>query len=63
MINVIRECITISGIEYKEIFNYIVANNSDYQFVLYDNTEKDRSKRLSIVKAKLLELKMIGKKN
>lgn len=64
MINVIRECITISGIEYKEIFNYIVANNTDYQFIFYDNTEKDKHKRLSIIKAKLLELKVIpSKKN
>jgi len=62
MINIIKECITISGLDVKDIFNYIINNNHDYQFILYNNTEKDKHKRLSIVKAKLLQLKLLKKK-
>jgi len=62
MINIIKECITISGLDAKDIFNYIINNNHDYQFILYNNTEKDRNKRLSVIKAKLLELKLLKKK-
>jgi len=62
MINIIKECITISGIDAKDIFNYIINNNHDYQFILYNNTEKDKHKRLSVIKAKLLQLKLLKKK-
>lgn len=62
MYNVIKELITVSGVDNKEIFNFIVNNNHDYQFILYDNTQKDKLKRLSVVKAELLQLQLLDKK-
>jgi len=59
MYNIIKECVVIPGIASKEIFNFIMANNHDYQYVLYDNTEKDKEKRLKVVRAKLLQLEKV----
>jgi len=60
--NIIKECVVIPGIDSKEIFNFIMNSNHNYQYILYDNTEKDKEKLLKVVRAKLLELKMIRKK-
>jgi len=59
MYNIIKECVVIPGIASKEIFNFIMENNHDYQYVLYDNTEKDKEKRLKVVRAKLLQLEKV----
>jgi hypothetical protein len=62
MKNIIKECICISGVDYDEIYNYIINNNNDYQFIMYSNVESNKSKRLSVIKAKLLELQMLKDK-
>ena len=41
--------------DYKQIYNFIQNNNSNYQFIFYDNTEKDKKNRLKVVKAELLK--------
>ena len=37
---------------------FVDENNDNYQFIYYDNTTHDKNKRLSIIKAKLLDLQI-----
>jgi len=62
MYNIIKECIVIPGVTSKEIYDFIMESNRNYQYVLYDNTEKDKEKRLKVVRAKLLQLQTIKNK-
>jgi len=53
----------ISGIDKKEIFNYIIDNNDEYKFVIYNNSKDvKKNERLKIVQTKLMELKVIKNK-
>lgn len=61
MFNLAKELFVVSGVSTQQIYAFIVANNNNFQFILYDNTEKDRTKRFMVVKAKLLELQLKNK--
>jgi len=41
--------------KYNEFHKFIDEHNSDYQFIMYNNNEKDKKKRLKIVKAKMID--------
>ena len=47
---------TFTSMKYKDFELYVEANNQNFQFILYNNKERDKKNRLSIVKAELIKL-------
>ena len=52
---ILSDAVVIPNMDYKQIYTFIQNNNSNYQFIFYDNTEKDKKNRLKVVKAELLK--------
>lgn len=58
----VKDCITISGIKKKDITQFITKNNGNYQFILFNNKEQDKHKRLMIIKSKIIKLRLLNNK-
>lgn len=61
MNEIIKDICIIGGLPVKELYNYVINNNENYQFVLYDNKNKNKCERLKIVKSTIMKLKIINK--
>jgi len=62
--SIVDEILVISGVDEKQIFDYVVNNNDGWKFILYNNcTGIEKKDRLSIIEAKLLDLKLLKNKN
>lgn len=55
--------ITFTNMKYRDFEQYVEENNKDFQFILYNNKERERNNRLSIVKAEMIKLEQTKKKN
>ena len=55
---ILSESVVVPNMDYKEIYNYIQNNNSNYQFIMYDNTEKDKKNRLKVVKGDVIKYEL-----
>lgn len=53
---------TFTNMKIKEFEAFVEENNRDYQFILYNNKERDRNNRISIVKAELIKLESKNKR-
>jgi len=57
------EILVISGVDEKQIFDYVVNNNDNWKFILYNNcTGIDKKDRLCVIEAKMLDLQLLKKK-
>lgn len=45
--------------KYNDFHDFIDKFNDNYTFILYDNCEKDKKKRIKLVRAKMMDLKFI----
>lgn len=48
---------TFTNMKYRDFEIFVDMNNVDYKFILYNNKERNKQNRLSVVKAELIKLK------
>jgi len=61
-IEALYEVISVN-IDKQTFKSFIDENNNNYQFILYDSREKMKKDRLKIVKADLMEIEFLSKRN
>jgi len=61
--SIVDEILVISGVDEKQIFDYVVNNNDGFRFIMYNNcTGVEKQARLSVVEAKMLDLQLLKQK-
>ena len=64
LFKICKEILVLPGIDEKEIFNFIINNINNFQFIMYDNNSNvDKKDRMKIIKSVILNLQVVNNKN